>query len=120
MFTVRASSVQATRHVALNRPARAQRAVAMRAGKVRRSRSLARRRRRGSRSREPFDDPRSPDRGLSVARCAREVARGWGARGNARSSFVCASFARARRTARAGRRRAGTKGATAPYPYPPP
>ena len=38
MFTVRASSVQATRHVALNRPARAQRSVAMRAGKVRRSR----------------------------------------------------------------------------------
>lgn len=54
MFTVRASSVQATRHVALNRPARAQRSVAMRAGKVRRSRSLARRDARSSSSWKSF------------------------------------------------------------------
>ena len=54
MFTVRASSVQATRHVALNRPARAQRSVAMRAGKVRRSRSFARRDARSSSSWKSF------------------------------------------------------------------
>ena len=110
MFTVRASSVQATRHVALNRPARAQRAVAMRAGKVRRSRSLARRRRRGSRSREPFDEvPRSPDRGLSVARCAREVARGWGARGT-RGRVLCARVSRAREDGARGTATRGDEG----------
>ena len=45
---------------------------------------------------------------------------GGGARGERAVEFCVREFRARARTARAGRRRAGTKGATAPYPYPRP
>ncbi len=45
---------------------------------------------------------------------------GGGARGERACEFCVREFRARARTARAGRRRAGTKGATAPYPYPRP
>ena len=103
MFTVRASSVQATRHVALNRPrARNARSPCAPARCV----VLARSRVvvvvevvRANRSMR-FPDP--PIVGYP-SRGARARWLGVGREGNARSSFVCASFARARgRRARDG------------------